>query len=278
MIILNVSDACFPSLIFKHAYFAFFPWMFLMHAFSGCLHCKLLLHSSPGHFSCIVSSASFSWMLQLCAYPCMLYPHTSPAFFSWTLPLQSFPTCFPFILLLDFPASLPCMFLLTHTSPTIHFPACSSCMLPLWTSAACFSCTLPLHSFPTCFPHMLSLNVPSACFPVYCITTCMLLPQQASLEGSLPLHTSPVIFPCILPPHASLVSNTTRLCAVCPDAYTDEDLMLYWKSGDESLSTDDKISLSQFLIQEFHTTSRLAFYSSTGTDQSFKAHCSHRGC
>nr|XP_012778328.1 gamma-aminobutyric acid receptor subunit rho-2 isoform X1 [Maylandia zebra] len=51
----------------------------------------------------------------------------------------------------------------------------------------------------------------------------------------------------------------------CPaDAYTDEDLMLYWKSGDESLSTDDRISLSQFLIQKFHTTSRLAFYSSTG--------------
>lgn len=49
-----------------------------------------------------------------------------------------------------------------------------------------------------------------------------------------------------------------------PDAYTDEDLMLYWKSGDESLSTDDRISLSQFLIQKFHTTSRLAFYSSTG--------------
>ena len=48
------------------------------------------------------------------------------------------------------------------------------------------------------------------------------------------------------------------------DAYTDEDLMLYWKSGDESLSTDDRISLSQFLIQKFHTTSRLAFYSSTG--------------
>ncbi|XP_029983675.1 gamma-aminobutyric acid receptor subunit rho-2 isoform X2 [Sphaeramia orbicularis] len=47
-------------------------------------------------------------------------------------------------------------------------------------------------------------------------------------------------------------------------AYTDEDLMLYWKSGDESLSTDERISLSQFLIQKFHTTSRLAFYSSTG--------------
>lgn len=41
--------------------------------------------------------------------------------------------------------------------------------------------------------------------------------------------------------------------------------MLYWKNGDESLKTDDKISLSQFLIQKFHTTSRLAFYSSTGS-------------
>lgn len=40
--------------------------------------------------------------------------------------------------------------------------------------------------------------------------------------------------------------------------------MLYWKNGNESLKTDEKISLSQFLIQKFHTTSRLAFYSSTG--------------
>ncbi|XP_063299639.1 gamma-aminobutyric acid receptor subunit rho-2-like [Pelobates fuscus] len=47
-------------------------------------------------------------------------------------------------------------------------------------------------------------------------------------------------------------------------AYTDEDLMLYWKNGNESLKTDEKISLSQFLIQKFHTTSRLSFYSSTG--------------
>ncbi|XP_039199048.1 gamma-aminobutyric acid receptor subunit rho-2-like isoform X2 [Crotalus tigris] len=47
-------------------------------------------------------------------------------------------------------------------------------------------------------------------------------------------------------------------------AYTDEELMLYWKNGTESLKTDEKISLSQFLIQKFHTTSRLAFYSSTG--------------
>ncbi|XP_014350718.1 gamma-aminobutyric acid receptor subunit rho-2 [Latimeria chalumnae] len=47
-------------------------------------------------------------------------------------------------------------------------------------------------------------------------------------------------------------------------AYTDEDLMLYWIKGNESLKTDEKVSLSQFLIQRFHTTSRLAFYSSTG--------------
>ncbi|XP_072405673.1 gamma-aminobutyric acid receptor subunit rho-1-like isoform X2 [Chiloscyllium punctatum] len=47
-------------------------------------------------------------------------------------------------------------------------------------------------------------------------------------------------------------------------AYTDDDLMLYWKSGNNSLTTDEKISLSQFMIQEFHTTTKLAFYSSTG--------------
>lgn len=52
-------------------------------------------------------------------------------------------------------------------------------------------------------------------------------------------------------------------------AYTDEDVMLYWKNGNESLKTDEKISLSQFLIQKFHTTSRLAFYSSTGIRFSF---------
>ncbi|XP_064196008.1 gamma-aminobutyric acid receptor subunit rho-1-like isoform X1 [Anguilla rostrata] len=47
-------------------------------------------------------------------------------------------------------------------------------------------------------------------------------------------------------------------------AYTEDDLMLYWKKGNESLKTDEKISLSQFLIQKFHTTTKLAFYSSTG--------------
>ncbi|XP_074541210.1 gamma-aminobutyric acid receptor subunit rho-1-like isoform X2 [Halichoeres trimaculatus] len=47
-------------------------------------------------------------------------------------------------------------------------------------------------------------------------------------------------------------------------AYTDDDLMLYWKEGNRSLNIDERISLSQFLIQEFHTTTKLAFYSSTG--------------
>ncbi|XP_024912656.1 gamma-aminobutyric acid receptor subunit rho-1 isoform X2 [Cynoglossus semilaevis] len=47
-------------------------------------------------------------------------------------------------------------------------------------------------------------------------------------------------------------------------AYTDDDLMLYWKEGNRSLNTDERISVSQFFIQEFHTTTKLAFYSSTG--------------
>jgi gamma-aminobutyric acid receptor subunit rho len=51
------------------------------------------------------------------------------------------------------------------------------------------------------------------------------------------------------------------------DAYTDDDLMLYWKKGNESLNTDERISLSQFLIQKFHTTTKLAFYSSTGNPE-----------
>lgn len=55
-----------------------------------------------------------------------------------------------------------------------------------------------------------------------------------------------------------------RNVASLADAYTDDDLMLYWKKGNDSLKTDDRISLSQFLIQEFHTTTKLAFYSSTG--------------
>ncbi|XP_032832588.2 gamma-aminobutyric acid receptor subunit rho-2-like [Petromyzon marinus] len=58
----------------------------------------------------------------------------------------------------------------------------------------------------------------------------------------------------------------TQTCALELEsyAYTEDDLMLYWKNGNASLSMDEDISLSQFLIQEFMTTSRLAFYSSTG--------------
>lgn len=48
------------------------------------------------------------------------------------------------------------------------------------------------------------------------------------------------------------------------DAYNEDDLMLYWKHGNQSLSTDEHISLSQFFIEEFSASSGLAFYSSTG--------------
>ncbi|XP_048350259.1 gamma-aminobutyric acid receptor subunit rho-3 [Sphaerodactylus townsendi] len=44
-------------------------------------------------------------------------------------------------------------------------------------------------------------------------------------------------------------------------AYNEEDVMLYWKHGNESLSTDEHISLSQFFIEEFSASSGLAFYS-----------------
>lgn len=58
--------------------------------------------------------------------------------------------------------------------------------------------------------------------------------------------------------------SQSRALSALSDAYTDDDLMLYWKKGNRSLNTDERISLSQFLIQEFQTTTKLAFYSSTG--------------
>lgn len=58
--------------------------------------------------------------------------------------------------------------------------------------------------------------------------------------------------------------HRTEVYSAPIDAYTEDDLMLYWKNGNDSLKTDERISLSQFLIQEFHTTTKLAFYSSTG--------------
>ncbi|XP_029796552.1 gamma-aminobutyric acid receptor subunit rho-3 [Suricata suricatta] len=47
-------------------------------------------------------------------------------------------------------------------------------------------------------------------------------------------------------------------------AYTEEDLMLYWKHGNKSLNTDEHITLSQFFVEEFSASSGFAFYSSTG--------------
>uniref|UniRef100_A0A3B1IRL8 GABA(C) receptor n=1 Tax=Astyanax mexicanus TaxID=7994 RepID=A0A3B1IRL8_ASTMX len=46
-------------------------------------------------------------------------------------------------------------------------------------------------------------------------------------------------------------------------AYNENDLMLYWKNGNDSLRTDE-IVLSQFFIEEFNPSNGLAFYSSTG--------------
>uniref|UniRef100_A0A8C6SVA3 GABA(C) receptor n=1 Tax=Neogobius melanostomus TaxID=47308 RepID=A0A8C6SVA3_9GOBI len=46
-------------------------------------------------------------------------------------------------------------------------------------------------------------------------------------------------------------------------AYNENDLMLYWKNGNDSLRTDE-IFLSQFFIDNFQASSGLAFYSSTG--------------
>lgn len=60
-----------------------------------------------------------------------------------------------------------------------------------------------------------------------------------------------VIFP-LSPPHPSL-----------EDAYNENDLMLYWKNGNDSLRTDE-IVLSQFFIEDFQPSFGLAFYSSTG--------------
>uniref|UniRef100_A0A3B3ZPB0 GABA(C) receptor n=1 Tax=Periophthalmus magnuspinnatus TaxID=409849 RepID=A0A3B3ZPB0_9GOBI len=48
-------------------------------------------------------------------------------------------------------------------------------------------------------------------------------------------------------------------------AYNENDLMLYWKNGNDSLRTDEMV-LSQFFIEDFQPSFGLAFYSSTGID------------
>ncbi|XP_005993470.1 gamma-aminobutyric acid receptor subunit rho-3 [Latimeria chalumnae] len=47
-------------------------------------------------------------------------------------------------------------------------------------------------------------------------------------------------------------------------AYNEDDLMLYWKDGNESLRTGEQILLPQFFIEEFRPSNGLAFYGSTG--------------
>lgn len=55
----------------------------------------------------------------------------------------------------------------------------------------------------------------------------------------------------------------TQNCSLESYAYNENDLMLYWKNGNDSLRTDE-IALSQFFIEEFHPSHGLALYSSTG--------------
>lgn len=124
-----------------------------------------------------------------------------------------------------------------------HFPLDSqTCSLELE------SCKYQYSSFPFQFLCLFSNHETEYCLPVL---------RPVYFEAG-------VGFPCCFALHQK--QRVKLPYFLFPqDAYTDEDLMLYWKNGDESLKTDEKISLSQFLIQKFHTTSRLAFYSSTGS-------------
>lgn len=77
---------------------------------------------------------------------------------------------------------------------------------------------------------------------------CPWLCKQATCERC-PLFSPPHL------PHLPLSSPE--------DAYNENDLMLYWKNGNDSLRTDE-IVLSQFFIEDFQPSFGLAFYSSTG--------------
>ncbi|KAM9635480.1 LOW QUALITY PROTEIN: gamma-aminobutyric acid receptor subunit rho-3 [Trichechus inunguis] len=46
--------------------------------------------------------------------------------------------------------------------------------------------------------------------------------------------------------------------------YNEEDLMLYWKHGNQSLNTKEHFSFSQFFVEEFSASGGLTFYSSIG--------------
>lgn len=76
---------------------------------------------------------------------------------------------------------------------------------------------------------------------------------------SSPLRKTAMIFPRAK--HVSLLP--LFLLSSLKDAYNENDLMLYWKNGNDSLRTDE-IVLSQFFIEDFQPSFGLAFYSSTG--------------
>lgn len=83
-------------------------------------------------------------------------------------------------------------------------------------------------------------------------------------------------FPWSVPPmylqREFAVLSSSCFCSL-EDAYNENDLMLYWKNGNDSLRTDE-IALSQFFIEEFHPSYGLAFYSSTGMCASLPSACS----
>lgn len=62
---------------------------------------------------------------------------------------------------------------------------------------------------------------------------------------------------------SSLLLSLSSPSPSLEDAYNENDLMLYWKNGNDSLRTDE-IVLSQFFIEDFQPSFGLAFYSSTG--------------
>lgn len=75
------------------------------------------------------------------------------------------------------------------------------------------------------------------------------------LQQYPPISVIPLAYNLIIPLFPSF--------SLSADAYNENDLMLYWKNGNDSLRIDE-IVLSQFFIENIHASSGLAFYSSTG--------------
>lgn len=129
-----------------------------------------------------------------------------------------------------------------------------------------------LASVPSCFP-MSSIGVKvgsffiADLFLVCSIIKPWILISEGSRESQFCALSPPLWEKC-----PWLCKQAT--CERCPlfshlplsspeDAYNENDLMLYWKNGNDSLRTDE-IVLSQFFIEDFQPSFGLAFYSSTG--------------